>query len=150
MKTKKQLQAEGPSVNKNTLIFQGTTFELLTKLVEEGAIQGNANSIRNLRSNHFRVTVKTDKGRISFKFCGSHIDWQNGVIDLFPNKFVFYCFVSDAVAAKNTFEDFCQEFGYDSDSMKAYQIYKECKKSLLKLNKIFNGDLYQLIENLND
>lgn len=34
------------------------------------------------------------------------------------------------------FSNFCSEFGYDEDSRKAYKIFKACKKSLKKAEKI--------------
>ncbi len=35
---------------------------------------------------------------------------------------------SDASAGEMDFEDFCAEFGYDTDSRKAEAIWKECRK----------------------
>jgi len=55
----------------------------------------------------------------------------------------FDCFVSDAIAGKNSFEEFCSEFGYDQDSRKAHKIYKACVKSCAKLERIYKGDLYE-------
>jgi hypothetical protein len=62
----------------------------------------------------------------------------------------FYCFVSDAVGADGTFENFCSEFGYDSDSRAAEKIYKKCIKQLEKLKKIYDGDIYNLVNELSE
>lgn len=62
----------------------------------------------------------------------------------------FYCFVSDAVGADGTFENFCSEFGYDSDSRAAEKIYKKCIKQLEKLKKIYDGDIFILANELSE
>lgn len=69
----------------------------------------------------------------------------------------FYCFVSDAVSAEESFENFCGDFGYEAynerytgynkESMK---IYKACVKSNEKLQKIYDGDIYDLVNELSE
>jgi len=74
------------------------------------------------------------------KFC--HINRQAGVSlhqaglnrNSRPNKptyaDVMYCLLSDAQSVCNgeSFEDFCNDFGYDSDSRKAEAAYNGCVK----------------------
>ena len=48
-------------------------------------------------------------------------------------KEVLECLVSDAHGVDESFEDWCGEFGYDTDSRKAEKTYKACKKSTQKL-----------------
>jgi hypothetical protein len=62
----------------------------------------------------------------------------------------FYCFISDAISGTYTFEEFCSEFGYDEDSRRAEKIWKECKKSYGKLISIFDGDIYDLANELQE
>jgi hypothetical protein len=62
----------------------------------------------------------------------------------------FYCFVTDAVSGSYSFDDFCSEFGYDTDSKSADKIHKKCKKSLEKLQKIYDGDIYDLANDLQE
>lgn len=50
--------------------------------------------------------------------------------------FAFYCFLSDGEGSRYGFNDFCANFGYDTDSRKAYAIFKACKKSLAKAERI--------------
>lgn len=35
------------------------------------------------------------------------------------------------------FEDFCNNFGYDTDSIKALKTYKACKKQAEKVSRLF-------------
>jgi hypothetical protein len=62
----------------------------------------------------------------------------------------FSCFINDAVSGDYTFEEFCSELGYDTDSRTAEKIYKKCKKQLEKLNKIYDGNIYDLSNELSE
>lgn len=48
---------------------------------------------------------------------------------------VLYCLVSDAEAAETTFAEWCNNFGYDTDSRKALAIYEQCQQNTDKLRK---------------
>lgn len=93
--------------------------------------------------NNHTVTISHNGKRASFEFWGSimspEISTDNDL------QHAFYCFLSDAVSAKNSFEDFCSEFGYDTDSRKVESIYKACERSLAKLERLYDGDVYNLI-----
>lgn len=60
----------------------------------------------------------------------------------------FDCILSDALSGEGTFNGFCGNFGYDTDSQKAESIYRECQKSLDKLRAVYSGDLYDLVNSL--
>jgi len=57
---------------------------------------------------------------------------------------VLDCLSSDASGIENArdFEDFCNEYGYSSDSRKAEKIYRECQHSASRLRKFLGDDLY--------
>lgn len=55
---------------------------------------------------------------------------------------VIHSLLSDASGADNTFEDWCSDFGYDSDSRKALDIYLKCQKNLLEMRKLFGCELF--------
>lgn len=90
---------------------------------------------------HNKVTVKNlDNGkRTSFDFWGSVVNPR--VESEYELLNAFYCFVSDALAGVDSFENFCSEFGYDTDSRNAEKIWRACKRST---NKIFNLTGYSL------
>lgn len=48
---------------------------------------------------------------------------------------VLYCLISDAEAMEMGFEDWCDNFGYSTDSMKAMDTYRTCQKNGFKLKK---------------
>lgn len=49
---------------------------------------------------------------------------------------VLYCLISDASASEMSFDDWCGEFGYDTDSRKALETYMACQANHTKLCKL--------------
>lgn len=58
---------------------------------------------------------------------------------------VLYCLILDAQAGIQSFDDFCDNFGYDNDSIKANEIYKACQKNGKKV-KTFISNLDEASE----
>jgi len=50
------------------------------------------------------------------------------------------CLLSDANCAENTFEDFCSELGYDTDSRKAEATFKACKIVRKNMERLLGSD----------
>lgn len=100
-------------------------------------------------NNHI-ITVKniTTGKRTSFEFWASIMHPEIQTEDDLLNA--FECFVSDALSGENSFEDFCNEYGYDTDSRSAERTHKACVKSNQKLKGIYAGDLYELANELNE
>ena len=51
---------------------------------------------------------------------------------------VLNCLVSDYLASRDDFYDFCANLGYDEDSIKASEIYNNCRKNAKKLKNIID------------
>ena len=86
-------------------------------------------------NNHLVTIVNTETHKkTAFEFWGSimnpEIDTKQELL------FAFYCFLSDGEGSRYGFNDFCANFGYDTDSRKAYKTFKTCEKSLKKAGKI--------------
>lgn len=101
--------------------------------------------------NYHRVTIRNvDNGLYTgFDFWASiarpHLETEYDLLN------AFYCFVSDAVSGLESFEGFCSEFGYDTDSRTAERTWKACKRSTAKLERITGGaDLYDLCNELSE
>ena len=47
-----------------------------------------------------------------------------------------------------TFEDFCSEYGYDTDSRKAEKIYKAVKEEWLNVQALFNDDELEILQEI--
>lgn len=51
---------------------------------------------------------------------------------------VLYCLFSDAEACEMSYQDWCDNFGYDSDSIKALNTYRACEATGHELRKLFD------------
>ena len=107
------------------------------------------NSDTHTNHNNYKVTVKNiETGKsIKFDFWASIAQPKMEGEDL---RHCLYCFISDTEAGQRGFDDFCNEFGYDTGSRKAHKIWKACKKQGEKLEKVFDGDIYGLLNDLNE
>lgn len=52
---------------------------------------------------------------------------------------VLYCLLSDASATDQCFADWASEYGYDTDSRKAFAIYEACCANGLELRRVFTA-----------
>lgn len=59
---------------------------------------------------------------------------------------VLYSLFMDASAADNKFHDWCAEYGYSDDSIKALNTYKRCLDIATALRKHFSPDQRQAIQ----
>ena len=62
---------------------------------------------------------------------------------------ILFCLVLDAQSGTESFEDFCDNFGYNEDSVKHNEIYKSCQKNGKKV-KTFIKDLEKASELFQD
>jgi len=100
--------------------------------------------------NHHEVTITNTKTneQTSFDFWASIANPElSSEYDILN---AFYCFVSDAISGSYSFEEFCSEFGYDTDSRKAEKTWKACQESYNNLLNIYNGDIYDLVNELSE
>jgi hypothetical protein len=64
---------------------------------------------------------------------------------------VLYCLLMDMDSGDMTFSEFCQELGYQSDSIKDRDIYLACQETKEQMNRLFNqNQLAELQEALED
>lgn len=79
------------------------------------------------------------------------IDYKDRTMDITyysrdppSDEAVFGCIVSDSLAVNgNTFSGFCGDFGYDTDSIKAHNTFKQCKKQKKKLLTLLGEELFK-------
>jgi len=60
---------------------------------------------------------------------------------------VLECLASDSASIENArdFDDWCSEFGYDTDSRKAERTYNVCQTQAGKLKRFLGDDLYKTL-----
>lgn len=102
--------------------------------------------------NHHKISVKnTETGtKISFDFWASLAEPKlSSEYDVLN---AFYCFITDAIAGAEDFEEFCGNFGYDpyEDRKKAQKVHKSCQKSTEKYQKLTDEDMYDLANELSE
>lgn len=92
---------------------------------------------KHIHGDCYRVTMRRNGKRISFRFWNSLNDSQNGkALDAYS---VLACCSSD-LYCPDTFEDFCAEYGYDLDSRKAESTFKLCLAQKERLEKLFDSE----------
>ena len=102
----------------------------------------------NCKCYKINVYNKENKKRTTFKFYMGEL--SEGMKKEYDLLNAFYCFLSDAVSGLESFEYFCNEYGYNTDSIKAHNIYKECKRQLKKTQRVLTCNVYDLLNELSE
>lgn len=67
------------------------------------------------------------------------------------NKDIMSTLLLDASAIDESFSDWCDNYGYDSDSIKAFNIYQQCCNTAKELSKLFTrAEIENMREQLQD
>ena len=94
------------------------------------------------RMDHWRVTLRYDRHSMTLVFSmgEGHHGKEPTVED------VLDCLFSDACTIDNarSFEEWCSELGYDTDSRRAETIYKATGKSTEKLKHLLGDDFIEV------
>jgi hypothetical protein len=120
-----------------------------------GTVKGFPNDKRDkMYHDHYLVSIAYDNNKAEFDFYGSSSDYEkqnllNKKSDLLN---ALDCFIGDSLTGLMSFNDFCNEFGYDEDSRSAERIHNLCKETTIKTMKLgFNeSDLYNLSNIIHD
>ena len=91
---------------------------------------------------HFKVTLRFGRKRLTIPFSQGDAYTEKPTADD-----VLSCLASDS-AGPDDFEEFCAEYGYDSDSRMAERTFKACRKQKEQLSRflgvaLFNELLYE-------
>ncbi len=99
--------------------------------------------------NHRVSVYNTDNGkRTSFTFWASMMSPE--LRSRYDVLNALYCFVSDAVSGLDSFEEFCRNFGYDTDSREAYKTWQACQRSTTKALRVLDVSRSELYDFLNE
>ncbi len=91
--------------------------------------------------NEYFIRLKNKNGEYRFSFWGSISDRENNKK---PNAYdVLACL--DTYSDGYEFSDFCNAFGYSTDSILASKTYKAVMKQTEKLKMLFNEDELELL-----
>ena len=90
---------------------------------------------------NYKVTLRRGSRRMTLHFSkgAGHHGAEPEVTE------VLECLSSDSSGIENGsgFEDWCGEYGYNSDSRKAHRIYKTCARQAARLRTFLGYDLYR-------
>ena len=97
-------------------------------------------------TNVFAVTVTNGGITATFEYHISIHDTEKGKKALTDEDHIsaFYCFLGEAIAGGQSFEEFCADLGYDEDSRAAEKIWHECQEASQKADNLSIGDLYSV------
>ena len=122
---------------------EGKTMETMTKQNELNMSVFNGARLSYEKQDEWQkqangYTIKLSYGRKTYS-----VDYWQGVgIKERPTlKGVMECLFLDAESSSENFEDFCSNFGYDTDSRKAERIYNACKRIKENLKRLL-GEQY--------
>lgn len=92
-------------------------------------------------SNHYKVTIKKNGKQFTTYYSQGPAIYHGPEIEDVLN-----CLALDSLSFENArdFEDFANEFGYDTDSRRAEKIYRACEKTSKSMHRLFSD--YQLEE----
>ena len=93
-------------------------------------------------SRHFLVTLRSGRFSMRVPFSqGSAHTSEPTAAD------VLDCLASDAAGYENSksFEDWCGEYGYNTDSRKAHRIFKVVERQAAKLQSLLGRDNYETL-----
>ena len=86
-------------------------------------------------SHPYKVTLTYQRRRLTVPF------FMGPALTREPTaETVLDCLLSDASAGEMTFEEFCSEFGYDTDSRKAEATYRACVRSRAGVLRLLGPD----------
>lgn len=91
----------------------------------------------------YDITLKTDSHSFMTKFT-----MGSGLKDKPDLNTVLECLQLDASGASQSFEDWCDDLGYNSDSRSNERIYDACRNIMLELQKLFGTDFEYFCENV--
>ena len=89
-------------------------------------------------STHWRCTLRRTEPRrqmtVAFSMGPAHLGEPVAME-------VLYCLLVDAQALDLSFDEWCSDFGYDTDSRRALATYKACRHAGEKLHRFLGDDI---------
>ena len=109
--------------------------------------ENNPNMDGERTMNHYLVTLHHDKREYSLYFSQGL-----GIKHKPTAKSVLESVLLDVscVESGQTFEDFCSELGYDTDSRRAERIYNACLKERDQIGELFGPEVYEEFTQINE
>ena len=95
------------------------------------------------RASHWACKIKAGRSQLTVAFSmGSGLSGEPKLAD------VLDCLASDASGVENCagkFDDWCGEYGYDTDSRKAERTFNICKRQAANLKRLLGPSAYETL-----
>jgi hypothetical protein len=116
--------------------FQNEKFEFNTGFGHRLKLAGfNKLSVKDMAFvKELREVVYNTSDKVTTKLS------DNSVVVKPTSASVLYCLLMDAQALDTSFKYWCDDYGYDTDSLKSLGIYTSCCDTGEKINKVFNPE----------
>ena len=116
---------------------------ILENVIIESEYIGNAVwGVDKWRSDKWEVSLYRDDAEIMIEF---HLGEGNDGRGPEPAD-VIYALLSDSYAGSLSFEEFCAEYGYETDSRRAYATWEDCGRNARKLRVLFSEEEIRQLE----
>lgn len=102
-----------------------------------------------VKNDEWKRTATKYACKLTFKNQSYIFDyWMGSAHTKAPSKKdVLYSFIMDDVTGMD-FEEFCFEFGYDNDSIKALRTFEACKEQTENFYRLFNEEEREILREL--
>lgn len=124
-------------------ISEFVTSASITMTAERTYENPNMGTDSHYPMDHWRCRLTTGRSRmtITFSMGKGHHGKEPTIGD------VLDCLASDAACYENagSFEDWCSEYGYDTDSRRAERTYKTVERQSVKLARFLGDSAYQTL-----
>jgi hypothetical protein len=146
MKTNEYDQQAEHFLTSNGVKFRATLSDTKAPAWSDGGKHGH----------HYRVTLSKpahrhdfypNRHRLTFDFWSSIADAEKGIKTVSPYS-VLACISGDAYTPE-TFADFCAEYGYGSDSIRALQTFRRCSAFAKRLQAFFTESELEQLQEIN-
>lgn len=102
---------------------------------------------KHIHGNEYKITFKRGKKSASIKFWNSYQDILDG--DIPPSAYdVLANIANGQYDDLLTFDQWCDDYGYNSDSRKAFRTYQLCVKQAIKLKTIWSAKELELLQEI--
>lgn len=117
----------------------GVTYKVTARLFAEGVKFPNTTTKDSTLHNQFKIRVVGNSTSATFDWFDSHVNYTHGVVVLAERAVIdaLYSFLADSLVGMGSFEEHCEEYGYDVDSRRSEKVYKACKKLYNKAKVLF-------------